>query len=249
MRRVCLATILVVLLPSPSPAQLVADPSMRCHTVRDTASILRQRGADEIRAAADGMVIVCERSGTPVSGILYDRPRRNALDMCSVRSYRIALTGPAAKPYEPRHDPIRRSGGADLHVLPPDDPCLPAGDNRYIYATDVPDGVFLELYRIWQQLQVNSGAPALPGDTVPENQRVVLARLVTDLSDPANVRHLRLTAIMAGDGVAKASPTDRPARYVLSIHDDRDWGEWYEIGFDRAADGTYVIVSANFAAI
>jgi len=177
--------------------------------------------------------------GPPVLNTLYDAPHKGGLGLCAIRERYITLKPDAAGRYvQPPHDPLDKAE-SQVEILPPPTPerCPGAEDGaHYLLAGNTPDGVFLELLRLWRSIDTDPSRLDALAEHVPADHRVWMDRLKEDLAK-------RTLSIAAIDGAPATDPRadGQAVRYEMIVRYTDDFDDWYELGWDWDRDGLKIV--------
>lgn len=215
-----------------------ADPRLHrtCIWIRD----LKAAGI-----SGEGMLEACGiNGGPPVMNTLYDPPRKDSLGVCTIRERTITLKLDASGHYvRPDDDPLDNAE-PQIDVLPPPTPplCPSAKDGGYFLGGNTPEGVFLELLRLWRSIKADPSRLDALTEHVPADEHIWIGMLKDDLKK----RTLDMTALAGSIGTDPRS-SGRAVSYQMIVRYSDDFDDWYEIDWDWS-DGRFVIVGLAMAA-
>jgi hypothetical protein len=240
-------TLILIAALSLGAAPASADPNLHktCKWERDLKTVL-----GDADLYPGGVVEECSvNSGPPVLNTLYDAPRKDALGLCTIREQAITLKPTPSGAYvRPQDDPL-----SDIDVMVLVQPstsaqCPGPKDGGYVLDTNVPDGAFLELMRVWRAAKADPSSLDALASGVPAGQKSWIEKLKTDLTDPSTAKELAVTAVSANtDDFPRVGEPRRAITYRMLVRYANDFDDWYEIDFDWD-DGALRIVAIAMAA-
>lgn len=229
------------------PFVLTPAAAASCRLETNLAAVLRHQEHPRAAGYDGGAVEYC--GDHPATAWLFDAPRKTDHGLCSIRQDTIGLRWDRQGAFEPKGDPVMAHSEPVYFVQPSSGACPPPGDAGYVRTVDVPDGVFLELYRIWTKARASRETFRALLSTLPATDHASAASLEAALFDPRSGSHLRLDFIrpVSGTFFRDGDRSKGVAAYALKIEDDRDLGAWTEIYVDWTPAGFVAVGMAEEA--
>lgn len=241
--RICLQlSVILLCIALGIPAQAQRGPKLTCTLRWDIGHILKDWTEQTQKEYGRGAISICTNTdGKVVFATLYSAPQKSGTNICFIRARDLTLVRDAKGNYkEPEDHPGWEYLEPYLKKVPASDPCPAIGDrNKYINSIDVPDGVFLELLRIWGRMRASPSTIDALCDGLSVGDRSLLAWLKSLLTDPKAASHIQLNSISAQ--LRDFWHTDRTTDFQMVVNDDRDPLEWFVIGFDWTPNGFKIV--------